>query len=100
MDAYTPNELAKLEERRKRKSSPGKKNLMGKILEKISKIYLAGEKPKNSEISALKAAKFIQDITGKNRNLLPRKNSNRNSFDGSKSPIKSFQKMHTTFDKN
>ena len=37
VDLYTKNEVAKIEERRKRKSSPGKKNLMGKILEKISK---------------------------------------------------------------
>ena len=36
IDTYTANEMAKLEDRRRRKSV-GKKGLMGKVLEKISK---------------------------------------------------------------
>ena len=101
VESYTPNELAKMIERRRKKSNSGKKNLMGKILEKISKGYVAGEKaPKNNEVnSPAKAAKMIMEVTGRNRNTSPpRRNSSKPNFEG-KSPVKQLSRGLTSYEK-
>lgn len=72
---------------------------MGKVLEKISNLYEAGDKIKNSEISAQKAAKVIIDVTGKNRSLTMRRSSSRVGSE-SLSPAKKLNRMTTAMDRN
>ena len=97
IDTYTANEMAKLEDRRRRKSV-GKKGLMGKVLEKISKIQLVGEKVKGPDVTAQKAAKIITDMTGKNRSLTM-KRSNSRAGELSTSPGKRMSRLQTGVDK-
>ncbi|OMJ81963.1 hypothetical protein SteCoe_17446 [Stentor coeruleus] len=85
MDEYvqmhTDIEMARLEERRKRKSSP-QRQMMGKIIEKIT-----GDKVKDPRITAQKVVKCIMDANGKNKIItIPRSHSR--GGDGSRSPMK------------
>ena len=54
---------------------------------------------KGNDTNALKGAKIIMDVSGKNRNASPpRRNSSKPSADGSRSPVKMLSRMMTAHD--
>lgn len=75
VNTYTPIELEKINERKSERNKPGRKALMGKVLDNI-----VGNKSANKEVSNNQAVKIIQEAFTSQTNfskciVAPRKTS-------------------------
>lgn len=61
VNMYTPIEAEKINERKKERNKPGRKALMGKMLDNISKEYVVSEKCTHKEVNNEKAVKILQE---------------------------------------